>query len=163
MSSNFTRALTSAAAIGAVALVASACGSSKNDKTLTATTDASTTASTMTGTDSTMTGTGSASGGGAAATGTTLDGVVGANDAFEISLKQGGKPVTSLKAGDYTFNISDDSNIHNFHLTGPGGVDESTKIEEKGMKTWKVTLKPGTYKYVCDPHENSMNGSFTVA
>ena len=28
--------------------------------------------------------------------------------------------------------------------------------------TWKVTLKKGTYRYVCDPHKTIMKGSFTV-
>jgi plastocyanin len=26
-----------------------------------------------------------------------------------------------------------------------------------------MTLKKGTYKFVCDPHASSMKGSFTVA
>jgi plastocyanin len=28
--------------------------------------------------------------------------------------------------------------------------------------TWKLTLKKGTYKYVCDPHLTIMHGAFTV-
>ena len=31
-----------------------------------------------------------------------------------------------------------------------------------GSKTWKLTLKKGTYKYVCDPHKSFMKGSFKV-
>jgi plastocyanin len=30
-------------------------------------------------------------------------------------------------------------------------------------KSVVLTLKKGTYKYVCDPHASSMRGSFTVA
>ncbi|MBA2475537.1 MAG: hypothetical protein H0V40_06240, partial [Actinobacteria bacterium] len=29
--------------------------------------------------------------------------------------------------------------------------------------TWRVTLKRGTYTYVCDPHASSMKGTFTVS
>ena len=48
-----------------------------------------------------------------------------------------------------------------FHLTGPG-LNKSTSVSAKGTSTWKVTLKPGTYKYVCDPHASFMKGSFKV-
>jgi plastocyanin len=80
---------------------------------------------------------------------------------FTITLTQGGKKVTSLKAGTYTFKISDKSNIHNFHLTGPG-VNKKTSVGAVQKATWKVKLKKGTYKYVCDPHVSIMHGSFTV-
>ncbi len=95
----------------------------------------------------------------ALAGGTTLTGTVGPG--FTITLTQGGKKVTSLKAGAYTLKVSDKSNIHNFHLTGPG-VNKSTTVTFVGSQTWKVTLKKGTYKYVCDPHVSIMHGSFTV-
>ena len=78
---------------------------------------------------------------------------------FTITLKQGGKKVTKLKAGKYMFKISDKSNIHNFHLTGPG-VNKKTSVGGTGTSTWKVTLKKGTYKFVCDPHASIMKGSF---
>jgi plastocyanin len=90
----------------------------------------------------------------------TLTGTVGPG--FTITLTQGGKKVTSLKAGSYTFKISDKSNIHNFHLTGPG-VNKTTTVGGTGSSTWTVTLKKGTYKYVCDPHASFMKGSFTVS
>ena len=48
----------------------------------------------------------------------TLNGTVGPG--FTITLTQGGKKVTKLKAGTYVFKIADKSKIHNFHLTGPG-------------------------------------------
>lgn len=78
-----------------------------------------------------------------------------------ISLKQGVKKVTSLKAGRYTFVIRDKSDFHNFHLTGPG-VNKSTTVGGTGNKTWTLVLKAGTYKYVCDPHAANMKGSFKV-
>ncbi len=81
---------------------------------------------------------------------------------FTITLTQGGKKVSKLKAGTYSITIHDKSNIHNFHLTGPG-VDKKTGVGFVGSTTWKVTLKKGTYKYVCDPHATIMHGSFTVS
>ena len=89
----------------------------------------------------------------------TLNGVDGPG--FTITLTQGGKKVKALKAGSYTIAISDKSNIHNFHLTGPG-VNKKTGVGFKGNQTWKVTLKKGVYRYVCDPHRTIMKGSFTV-
>jgi len=94
-----------------------------------------------------------------AATG-KLVGTVGPG--FTISLKQAGKTVKTLKAGTYTITVQDKSNIHNFHLTGPG-VNKKTSVGALGTTTWKVTLKKGTYKYVCDPHASLMKGSFTVS
>ena len=90
----------------------------------------------------------------------TLNGTDGPG--FTIGLTQGGKKVTKLKAGTYVFKIADKSNIHNFHLTGPG-VNKSTSVGATTNVTWKLTLKKGTYKYVCDPHASFMKGSFTVA
>jgi len=88
-----------------------------------------------------------------------LAGLVGPG--FNISLKQAGKTVTKLKAGTYTITVSDKSNIHNFHLTGPG-VSKKTSVGGQGTTTWKLTLKKGTYKYVCDPHATIMHGTFKV-
>jgi plastocyanin len=89
----------------------------------------------------------------------TLNGTDGPG--FTITLKKGGKKVTSLKAGKYKIVIKDLSNIHNFHLKGPG-VDKKTGVGPKGTFTWTVTLKKGTYKYICDPHATIMKGSFKV-
>lgn len=80
---------------------------------------------------------------------------------FTITLKSGGKTVKTLKAGAYTITVKDLSNIHNFHIKGPG-VNKDSGVAAKGTKTWKVTLKKGTYRYVCDPHATSMKGSFKV-
>ena len=90
----------------------------------------------------------------------TLNGTVGPG--FTITLTQGGKKVTKLKAGTYVFKIADRSTIHDFHLTGPG-VNKKTSVTGQGTTTWKLTLKKGTYKYVCDPHASIMKGSFTVS
>jgi plastocyanin len=94
----------------------------------------------------------SATGGG----GATLNGSVGPG--FEISLDG----TDGLKAGDYTLVVDDKATIHNFHLTGPGGVDVATDVGGEGQKTFQITLEPGEYRVVCDPHASQMNGSFTV-
>ena len=57
--------------------------------------------------------------------------------------------------------VKDTAADHNFHLTGPG-VNKSTSVAGKATSTWTVTLKKGTYKFVCDPHKAFMKGSFTV-
>jgi plastocyanin len=80
---------------------------------------------------------------------------------FTITLKKGSKKVTSFKAGKYKFVIKDLSNIHNFHLSGPG-VNKKTGVGSTGTTTWTVTLKKGTYKFICDPHAAIMKGSFKV-
>jgi plastocyanin len=88
--------------------------------------------------------------------GTTLNGSVGPG--FDISLDG----TDGITAGDYTIVVNDQSSAHNFHLTGPGGVDVSTSVSEEGEKSFDVTLVAGEYKFQCDPHASSMNGSFTV-
>jgi plastocyanin len=82
---------------------------------------------------------------------------------FTISLTKGGKKVTSLKAGvRYRFDITDRSSIHDFHLSGPGTNKVITGVGFTGKKSVTLTLKRGTYRYVCDPHSSVMKGSFRV-
>jgi plastocyanin len=124
-----------------LALAVAGCGGSDNEAS-------STTTETETSTDTTTT------------SGTTLSASVGPG--FEISLKDAdGADVTMLSAGSYTINVDDQSDIHNFHLTGPG-VDEATVVGESGMTTWDVTLEAGSYHFQCDPHASTMNGDFEV-
>lgn len=80
---------------------------------------------------------------------------------FTITLKQHARKVTSLAPATYLFVIADNSNIHNFHLTGPG-VNKKTSVAGTGKTTWRLTLRKGTYRYVCDPHASIMKGSFVV-
>src|SRR5215210_6677187 len=80
----------------------------------------------------------------------TLTGTVGPG--FTITLKKGTTKVTTLKAGLYKVVIVDKSNMHNFHLKGPGYSRVLTGITYKGTKTFLITLKPGSWTYVCDPH-----------
>jgi plastocyanin len=92
--------------------------------------------------------------------GTTLSGSVGPG--FVISLKDAsGNDVETLTAGDYTIEVDDQSDAHNFHLTGPG-VDEATDVGGTGKTTWQVTLEAGSYHFQCDPHASTMNGDFEV-
>ena len=81
---------------------------------------------------------------------------------FTITLKKGGAKVTSLKAGKYTLVVRDLSSDHNFHLRG-AGVNKATSVEATGTRTWTVTLRRGTYRFLCDPHPTSMKGSFRVS
>lgn len=91
----------------------------------------------------------------------TLVGSVGPG--FEIGLEDsGGADVASLAPGTYTIEVDDQSDIHNFHLTG-AGVDVDTGVSETGTSSFEVELTSGTYTFVCDPHAGSMNGSFEVS
>jgi plastocyanin len=86
--------------------------------------------------------------------------VVGTNDGFVISLRDGnGNAVTQLAPGTYDIAVSDRSEAHNFHLKGPG-VDMSTPIGEKQETTWTVTIGDGRFTYVCDAHASQMRGYF---
>lgn len=95
-----------------------------------------------------------------------LIGVVGSADdpeAYAIGVLDGdGNPVTSVPAGEYSLTFADLSRMHNFHLTGPGGVDVATDVAGSDETTVQVTLEPGTYTYVCDPHEGTMRGELEV-
>jgi plastocyanin len=87
---------------------------------------------------------------------------VGVGDGFNIVLTDAsGTRVTHIDAGTYTIQVHDESEIHDFHLFGPG-VNEATPVGDKVDTTWTVTFQDGTYKYHCDPHANVMHGSFTV-
>src|SRR5674476_320363 len=70
---------------------------------------------------------------------------------FSIEVQLAGKDLKTIKAGTYTIKVQDKSSIHDFHLKGPG-VNKSTTVPFVGTQTWKITLKPGTYTYQCDPH-----------
>ena len=91
-----------------------------------------------------------------------LTGTVGPG--FTIKLTAGGKPVTKLEAGTYTFVITDKSPMHSYGLDGPKGfAKDFTSVGFTGTKTFTLTLKAGAYKYYCQPHESSMFGKFTVS
>ncbi len=93
----------------------------------------------------------------------TLNGTVGPG--FTISLKINGKPVTSLKAGSYSFVVADKAAVHNFVLEKKKGgtfEKELTDVPFTGTKTVKIKLTPGEWEFYCRPHESTMHGDFTV-
>jgi plastocyanin len=84
---------------------------------------------------------------------------------FTITLTKGGKRVTKLKAGKYTFLIADKASIHDFVLEQQSRgkwEKQLTSVPFVGKKTVTVTLKRGKWKYYCAPHESSMSGTFIV-
>jgi plastocyanin len=97
---------------------------------------------------------------GATSSVTNLTGTVGPG--FTITLKKGAVKVKTLKPGSYRITVNDKSNIHDFHLRGPGVNKVITTTPFKGTKTFTVKLKKGIYRYVCDPHASTMKGSFRV-
>lgn len=81
---------------------------------------------------------------------------------FVISLRDAqGARVTKLDPGTYDIEVRDQSEEHNFHLSGPG-VDRRTVIGETGTETWTVSFTDGTYTYECEPHSVSMRDTFTA-
>ncbi len=91
-----------------------------------------------------------------------LVGTVGPGYSIELE-DSAGNPVTSLAPGTYDIVVHDFSTIHNFHLSGPG-VNQATTVGYTGDTTWEdVVFQPSsTYRFVCDPHMTTMNGSFTT-
>jgi plastocyanin len=67
----------------------------------------------------------------------------------------------SVPHGTYVITVRDRSSIHDFHLTGPG-VNKKTSVAAVKTYTWKLTLKKGTYRFVCDPHASIMKGVLKV-
>jgi len=99
----------------------------------------------------------------AATAGTPLTGAVGQGDSFSITLKDAaGHAVTQLDPGAYTITVTDYSTLHNFHLFGPGGVDQATDVDGTGTVTWDVTVSDGVYTYRCDAHPTQMKHTFRV-
>ncbi|HSC91769.1 MAG TPA: hypothetical protein VLB86_08975 [Gaiellaceae bacterium] len=96
----------------------------------------------------------------AAADNQQLRGVVGPGPSISLSDASGGR-VTQLQPGTYDIVVDDKSEEHNFHLSGPG-VDASTDVDFVGTRTLTVTLRDGTYRFMCDPHASTMRGQFRV-
>ena len=95
----------------------------------------------------------------------TLKGVVGPG--YTISLKKGGKKVKTLKAGKYKFVISDKSSFHNYtiereHPSKPHIEKHATSTGGTGMKTFTMTLKPGSWRAYCSVHEALMHQDFKI-
>ncbi len=60
-------------------------------------------------------------------------------------------PETNLKAGNYTFDVSNDGTVtHNLSVTGPGGNEKTPNLPPGESATLKVDLKkPGSYDFFC--------------
>jgi hypothetical protein len=81
---------------------------------------------------------------------------------LSVSLRDAnGNRVEQLAPGSYRITIRDQSEVHNFHLSGPG-VDMSTSVDLIETVVWTVTFVDGTYNFVCDAHPTVMRGRFTV-
>ncbi len=93
-----------------------------------------------------------------------LTGTVGPG--YTITLKKGTTKVKTLKAGKYTFVITDKASIHNFTIErekgGPKIEKTLTSTSFQGKKTVTVTLKTGSWKFYCSNHESQMFGFFKV-
>jgi plastocyanin len=137
----------------ALTFAVTACGGDDSSSSDGTTTEATTTEGTTTEGTTTEGGGGSASG--------TLKGETGPGFTIEVSMD--GEDAESIPAGTYTLDVEDKSDMHNFHLIGPGVDEEVTDVPFVGEKSVTVTLEPGTYTYQCDPHAaNGMKGTFAV-
>lgn len=95
----------------------------------------------------------------AAADNLGLLGIVGPG--YNISLTDAaGDHVSHLDPGTYSLVVHDRSDIHDFHLTGPG-VDARTDIDFVGDQTFTISVTDGYYTYICDAHPATMIGKFT--
>jgi hypothetical protein len=85
---------------------------------------------------------------------------------YTITLKKGTAKVKTLKAGRYTFVVTDKASIHNFTIErekgGPKIEKTLTGTSFQGKKTVTVTLKKGSWKFYCSIHEPQMFGFFKV-
>jgi hypothetical protein len=100
-------------------------------------------------------------GSGRAADPILLKGTVGPG--FSITLRNAaGEAVSRVLPGDYTIQVQDLSDLHNFHFRGPG-VDMRTSVEATGVtETWSVTLVDGAYTIQCDAHPTTMRRVLNV-
>jgi plastocyanin len=98
--------------------------------------------------------------GAAGAEGPQLAGTVGPEAVISLADAAGNR-VTQLDPGPFELVVTDRSEEHNFHLTGPN-VDVSTDVVETGTKTFQLNLQDGVYRFVCDPHASAMRGTFQV-
>jgi uncharacterized protein (DUF2141 family) len=90
-----------------------------------------------------------------------LTGTVGPG--FTIDLKQGTRPVKTLKAGTYKVVIHDKSSIHGWSLDGPHGFAKAiSAVPATGTKTVTLKLKAGAYTFYCPAHKPTMFGHFKV-
>src|SRR3954447_7031908 len=97
-----------------------------------------------------------------APTATALNVTVGPGFSIKVA-DANGRSVTQLDPGDYSLTIKNLSvaQEHNFHITGPGGVDMFSAFDNNTV-TWNLTFVDGVYKWKCDAHPTQMKGSINV-
>ncbi len=97
-----------------------------------------------------------------APTATQLNVTVGPGFSIKVA-DATGRSVTQLDPGDYTLTIKNLSlaQEHNFHISGPGGVDMASAFDNNTV-TWNLTFVDGVYKWKCDAHPTQMKGSINV-
>jgi plastocyanin len=96
---------------------------------------------------------------------TTIDGTITGSVGLSTSANAYsiGLSTSTVAPGTYEFDITDYATIHNFDLLGPDNVSiDKTSISGTGSVSWIVTLSPGVYKFHCDVHFSTMNGTLTV-
>ena len=82
---------------------------------------------------------------------------------YTIKLTKGGRKVTKLKAGAYTFMISDKSSFHSYGLDGPKGfAKDFTSVPFKGTKSLHREAQGRQVQVLLLAHKSSMFGFFTV-
>jgi hypothetical protein len=79
----------------------------------------------------------------------TLLAVVNADGTLALT-SSGGKPVSQLESGRYTFRVTDSSKTLGFKLTGKAGTEAMTSGAYVGSKTVTVTLAPGQWSFFPD-------------
>ena len=79
----------------------------------------------------------------------TIRGSVGPGSTISVN-------VARVAPGAYRFVVSDQSTMHNWHITGPGGVSKKTGLAFTGTKRFTLTLAAGRYRIRCDAHPTTM-------
>ena len=102
----------------------SACGGDSSSASDNTTTEAATTEAATTEAGTTSEAGGSTSG--------TLKGETGPGFTIEVTLD--GEDAESIKAGTYTLEVEDKSDMHNFHLIGPGVDEEVTDVPSSARR-----------------------------
>ncbi len=97
----------------------------------------------------------------AATSDTNLKASVGSTAKLSL-VDAAGAPVTHLDPGPVELEIEDSTEVHSFHLTGPGNVNVGTGIEDIETKKFALILSDGRYDFICDAHPLTMKGAFDV-
>lgn len=79
--------------------------------------------------------------------GQRIDGSVGPGSAVGVDPGR-------VRPGRYTIVVRDRSSRHNWHITGPGGIDRKTRVGFRGTERFTVRLAEGRYRISCDPHSS---------